>query len=307
MGGLQFEITPMKPLKPDACKSSIVIDPVFDGELKGTETNLRVKTLTGKTIGVKIGCKNTVSHVKCVIREKEGIPVDQQQLVHSQKQLEDGMLVSLYKITRRRVNLLNRSDTERIQHPRGESIGSKILHISNILDQEATLYLILRLRGGGSGPEEMVIAAGGSIKQNIVCDKYKSSDWRRPATVTFNLQLLNSLCFEYVTGIPAPPTPVTAAVYAEHGFPFFDMYEEPTDVHGDFAKVKSIAQIEGRIEKSQSFPLVQLRSECHAVVQADVSTKSEIDITELVDDPDRLLNTTGPFNQLRTVTRIVIG
>lgn len=174
---------------------------------------------------------------------------------------------------------------------------------SNVLIQELTIHLVLRLRGGGSRPE-MVIAAGGSIKQNIVRDEYDSNDWRRPATVTFNLQLLNSSSFEYMTGISAPPTPITAAVYARHGFPFFDMYEEPTDVHGDFAKVRSIAQIEGRVEKSQSFPLVHLGSECHAVVRANMSTKSEIDITELVDDPDRLLNTTGPFNQLRTVTEL---
>jgi hypothetical protein len=36
---------------------------------------------------------------------------------------------------------------------------------------------------------------------------------------------------------------MTAAVYARHGFPFFEMFEEPSAVHGDFGGVKSIAQL----------------------------------------------------------------
>jgi hypothetical protein len=36
---------------------------------------------------------------------------------------------------------------------------------------------------------------------------------------------------------------MTAAVYALHGFPFFEMFEEPSSVHGDFGGVKSVAQL----------------------------------------------------------------
>jgi hypothetical protein len=34
-----------------------------------------------------------------------------------------------------------------------------------------------------------------------------------------------------------------ASTYAALGFPFFKMYEEPTGVHGDFSKVKSLATL----------------------------------------------------------------
>lgn len=34
-----------------------------------------------------------------------------------------------------------------------------------------------------------------------------------------------------------------AATYAALGFPFYKMYEEPTGIHGDFSKVKSVAEL----------------------------------------------------------------
>ena len=90
----------------------------------------------------------------------------------------------------------------------------------------------------------MGIAAGGLIKQCILPDNNPASIWDTDRSIGFNVQILNSDLFHRVTGMNPPDTPISAATYAEQGFPFFQIWNETSNIKGDFKTVKSIKTID---------------------------------------------------------------
>lgn len=70
------------------------------------------------------------------------------------------------------------------------------------------------------------LGAGGAIRQRIYPDPHGLASWDPDNTGCIDIHLVNSLQFRELTGLEAPPTPVDAQAYTEHGFPWFDLYDE---------------------------------------------------------------------------------
>jgi hypothetical protein len=97
--------------------------------------------------------------------------------------------------------------------------------------------------GGG----EMGIAAGGRMEQSIYPDPHGPDTWDNSQTGRVYVHIVNSMLYEQITGRKAPDTPVTARTYAEHGYPWFDLYDEhlgDVDPSEALAGVKSVKEMD---------------------------------------------------------------
>jgi AraC-like DNA-binding protein len=106
-----------KPAKKKTVQKKKVVKPAPQ-TAPSVPMQIYVKTLTGKTITLDVTTESTIQEVKSFIKAKEGIPEDQQRLAFQGKILSDSSRLS-----------------------------------ENQIQKEATIHLILRLRGGEAESE----------------------------------------------------------------------------------------------------------------------------------------------------------
>jgi hypothetical protein len=105
------------------------------------------------------------------------------------------------------------------------------------------------VEGGRRSGWGIGIAAGARLRQKIHRDDWQPSIWRRENSVLVPIQILNSVAFESLTGMLAPPTPITAEAYIKAGIPFYAAGEDPEEAavvngKGLFEAIKSVAQMD---------------------------------------------------------------
>jgi hypothetical protein len=94
---------------------------------------------------------------------------------------------------------------------------------------------------------EMGLGAGGKMKQKIYPDEHGIDTWDAGNYGRVYVHIVNSMMYREITGQEPPPTPITARMYAQHGYPWFDLYDEKM---GDIAApenlqgVKSIKEMD---------------------------------------------------------------
>jgi len=94
---------------------------------------------------------------------------------------------------------------------------------------------------------EMGIAAGGRMKQKIYPDPYGIDTWDESNYGRVYVHIVNSMDFREITGLEPPETPVSARVYTEMGYPWFDLYDEAKGdikASGKLKNVKSVKEMD---------------------------------------------------------------
>lgn len=75
-------------------------------------------------------------------------------------------------------------------------------------------------------PLAMGLGAGGRMRQEIYEDEYSLDTWDQTNQAAVNIHIVNSAMYREITGEAPPPTPIDAHTYTEHGYPWFELYDE---------------------------------------------------------------------------------
>ena len=114
--------------------------------------------------------------------------------------------------------------------------------------------------------EEMGLAPGGKMTQEIYDDPFALADWDLRHRSRCFLHLANSMAWRQITGTEPPTVPPTAKAYSDHGLPWFDYYAETPAVDGGGTLGKLLKSV-GQLGKAKDEAPV---SEPHPVTPVPV-------------------------------------
>ena len=110
-------------------------------------------------------------------------------------------------------------------------------------------------RGPVRSMQPMGLGAGGRMRQKIYPDPYGVEVWDPENCGSVFIHILNSEAFRDVTGREPPATPIDAKTYAQHGLPWFDLYDE---AKGDLAAFEELAHAKTISERDQELGASQV-------------------------------------------------
>eukprot|EP00929_Paragymnodinium_shiwhaense_P014214 TRINITY_DN122108_c0_g1_i1.p1 TRINITY_DN122108_c0_g1~~TRINITY_DN122108_c0_g1_i1.p1 ORF type:complete len:457 (-),score=80.21 TRINITY_DN122108_c0_g1_i1:271-1641(-) len=126
----------------------------------------------------------------------------------------------------------------------------------NIIE-ESTLHLVLRLRGGPPADEEMALAVGGQMRQDIYPDRRGPRYWDTRGGQSVNIHLASPAMYSAVTGKLPPKSAISAAQYTAMGYPWFSLFDEDeiNDINAPevLSIIKSVGEL-GDAEAPETLP-----------------------------------------------------
>ncbi|MDP8923967.1 MAG: hypothetical protein M3O34_13945 [Chloroflexota bacterium] len=96
-----------------------------------------------------------------------------------------------------------------------------------------------------AGPA-MGLGAGGVMRQKIYPDEYGIDTWDPNERGGVVVHILNSEWYRALTGREPPPTPISAATYAQYGLPWFDLYDESRATLAGADRLRSVKSVDQR-------------------------------------------------------------
>lgn len=125
----------------------------------------------------------------------------------------------------------------------------------------------------------MGIAAGGSIKQQILPDIHGVDIWDRNKKRSITIHLVNSQAYKMITGKEAPPSPVTLEQYKKAKIPWYSHYDEsivPVKPPSVFKRILSIAALDAKRGKKsgQARQSVKITPELIQTIQTPSAMQS---------------------------------
>ncbi|KAG8859050.1 hypothetical protein FRB96_004620 [Tulasnella sp. 330] len=210
---------------------------------------LFIKALTRRTIILKPDIADTIESVKLKIQDKEGTPPNQQRLVYAGKQLDARKTLAECGVT-----------------------------------NESYIHLVLSWRGGGLMDKMLGLGAGGKIEQKIqnsnatLIESFPLEGYNDPriwdleSSTLINIQILNSLDFEHVTGYRVPPTPITPEMYRTRGVPWFELYDD----HLETADTTAGQEVFKRLKSAGDDEVRSKRDLCGLIITSHASTSARL-------------------------------